>query len=68
MLILCIYGVQTSLTVLRGPILDEVHQQLNPWVSQVNYSSLNRETVFSLLILASLSFSVASPGSWPLKF
>ncbi|KAG4927436.1 hypothetical protein JHK85_053922 [Glycine max] len=26
---------QASFTVLRGPILDEVHQQLNPWVSQV---------------------------------
>ncbi|KAK7395993.1 hypothetical protein VNO78_16658 [Psophocarpus tetragonolobus] len=26
---------QVSLTVLRGPILDEVHQQLNPWVSQI---------------------------------
>ncbi|KAK7311284.1 hypothetical protein RJT34_09318 [Clitoria ternatea] len=26
---------QVSLTVVRGPILDEVHQQLNPWVSQI---------------------------------
>ncbi|KAK7290561.1 hypothetical protein RIF29_05069 [Crotalaria pallida] len=26
---------QVSFTVLRGPILDEVHQQLNPWVSQI---------------------------------
>ncbi|CAK8542739.1 unnamed protein product [Lathyrus sativus] len=26
---------QASFTVLRGPILDEVHQQLNPWVSQI---------------------------------
>lgn len=22
---------------MRGPVLDEVHQQLNPWVSQVIY-------------------------------
>lgn len=33
----CIVCVQASFTVLRGPILDEVHQQLNPWVSQVTY-------------------------------
>ncbi|XP_019447419.1 PREDICTED: alpha-mannosidase At3g26720-like isoform X8 [Lupinus angustifolius] len=26
---------QASFTVLRGPILDEVHQQVNPWVSQI---------------------------------
>ncbi|KAL9331149.1 hypothetical protein ACSQ67_000759 [Phaseolus vulgaris] len=26
---------QVSFSVLRGPILDEVHQQLNPWVSQI---------------------------------
>ncbi|WVZ05250.1 hypothetical protein V8G54_018596 [Vigna mungo] len=26
---------QLSFTVLHGPILDEVHQQLNPWVSQI---------------------------------
>ncbi|KAI5386914.1 hypothetical protein KIW84_073163 [Lathyrus oleraceus] len=26
---------RASFTVLRGPILDEVHQQLNPWVSQI---------------------------------
>ncbi|BAT84840.1 hypothetical protein VIGAN_04230300 [Vigna angularis var. angularis] len=26
---------QVSFTVLHGPILDEVHQQLNPWVSQI---------------------------------
>ena len=29
--------VQASFSVLRGPILDEIHQQFNPWVSQVNY-------------------------------
>ncbi|XP_062151729.1 alpha-mannosidase At3g26720-like isoform X2 [Alnus glutinosa] len=23
------------LTVIRGPVLDEVHQQLNPWISQI---------------------------------
>lgn len=37
---------QASLTVLHGPILDEVHQQLNPWVSQVNYGSYNHEMFF----------------------
>ncbi|XP_050383972.1 alpha-mannosidase At3g26720-like [Argentina anserina] len=26
---------KVSLTVMRGPILDEVHQQINQWVSQV---------------------------------
>uniref|UniRef100_A0A2N9E182 Alpha-mannosidase n=1 Tax=Fagus sylvatica TaxID=28930 RepID=A0A2N9E182_FAGSY len=26
---------QVPLTVLRGPVLDEVHQQLNPWISQI---------------------------------
>ncbi|PPD74048.1 hypothetical protein GOBAR_DD29028 [Gossypium barbadense] len=26
---------QTPLTVVRGPLLDEVHQQLNSWISQV---------------------------------
>ncbi|OMO99297.1 hypothetical protein COLO4_13373 [Corchorus olitorius] len=26
---------QTQLTVVRGPLLDEVHQQLNSWISQV---------------------------------
>ncbi|KAF5186529.1 Alpha-mannosidase [Thalictrum thalictroides] len=25
---------QVSLTVLKGPVLDEVHQQINPWISQ----------------------------------
>lgn len=26
---------QTSLTVMRGPLMDEVHQQLNPWIYQI---------------------------------
>ncbi|GMY12972.1 alpha-mannosidase At3g26720-like [Fagus crenata] len=26
---------QVPLTILRGPVLDEVHQQLNPWISQI---------------------------------
>ncbi|XVF16104.1 hypothetical protein REPUB_Repub10bG0002500 [Reevesia pubescens] len=26
---------ETQLTVVRGPLLDEVHQQLNSWISQV---------------------------------
>ncbi|XP_023924146.1 alpha-mannosidase At3g26720 [Quercus suber] len=26
---------QDPLTVLRGPVLDEVHQQVNPWISQI---------------------------------
>ena len=27
--------LQTQLTVVRGPLLDEVHQQPNSWISQV---------------------------------
>lgn len=27
---------QVPLTVLRGSILDEVHQQINPWIYQIN--------------------------------
>ncbi|KAJ4729554.1 Alpha-mannosidase [Melia azedarach] len=26
---------QVQLTLVRGPLLDEVHQQLNPWISQI---------------------------------
>ncbi|XP_038696356.1 alpha-mannosidase At3g26720-like isoform X2 [Tripterygium wilfordii] len=26
---------QVPLTVMRGPLVDEVHQQLNPWISQI---------------------------------
>ncbi|KAF4397582.1 hypothetical protein G4B88_027322 [Cannabis sativa] len=26
---------QASLTVVRGPVLDEVHQRVNPWISQI---------------------------------
>ncbi|XP_062105325.1 alpha-mannosidase At3g26720-like isoform X2 [Humulus lupulus] len=26
---------QASLTVVQGPVLDEVHQRLNPWISQI---------------------------------
>ncbi|GMN57390.1 hypothetical protein TIFTF001_026498 [Ficus carica] len=26
---------QVPLTVIRGPLLDEVHQQINPWISQI---------------------------------
>ncbi|GLT81598.1 hypothetical protein SLE2022_000390 [Rubroshorea leprosula] len=26
---------QAQLTIIQGPLLDEVHQQLNPWISQV---------------------------------
>ncbi|KAK9271505.1 hypothetical protein L1049_001864 [Liquidambar formosana] len=26
---------QVPLTVVRGPVLDEVHQQVNPWISQI---------------------------------
>ncbi|XP_045793095.1 LOW QUALITY PROTEIN: alpha-mannosidase At3g26720-like [Trifolium pratense] len=36
---------QASLTVLRGPILDEVHQQLNPWVSQITRIYKEKEHV-----------------------
>lgn len=26
---------ESKLTIMRGPLLDEVHQQVNPWISQV---------------------------------
>jgi len=26
---------QVPLTVIHGPLVDEVHQQINPWISQV---------------------------------
>ncbi|XP_057481162.1 alpha-mannosidase At3g26720 [Actinidia eriantha] len=26
---------QVSLTIMRGPLVDEVHQQLNPWIYQI---------------------------------
>lgn len=29
---------QVPLTVIRGPLVDEVHQQINPWISQVSYA------------------------------
>lgn len=29
------YLYQVSLTLMRGPVLDEVHQQINQWVSQI---------------------------------
>ncbi|MQL93981.1 hypothetical protein Taro_026636 [Colocasia esculenta] len=30
-----IQPAQVPLTVMRGPLLDEVHQQINPWIHQV---------------------------------
>lgn len=45
--------MQVSLTVLRGPVLDEVHQQINPWIYQVPYISLsNFPLKLSFLVLA----------------
>lgn len=31
--------VQAQLTIVRGSLLDEVHQQLSPWISQVKKAS-----------------------------
>ncbi|KAG2334136.1 hypothetical protein Bca52824_005316 [Brassica carinata] len=33
------------LTVIRGPLVDEVHQQLNPWISQVTIVYKGKEHV-----------------------
>ncbi|XP_015893889.3 probable alpha-mannosidase At5g13980 isoform X1 [Ziziphus jujuba] len=34
-----------SLTVLRGPVLDEVHQQINPWIYQISRLQKGKEHV-----------------------
>lgn len=31
---------QVPLTVIRGPLVDEVHQRVNPWISQVDFPSM----------------------------
>uniref|UniRef100_A0A6V7QUP3 Alpha-mannosidase n=1 Tax=Ananas comosus var. bracteatus TaxID=296719 RepID=A0A6V7QUP3_ANACO len=36
---------EVPLTVLRGPILDEVHQQINPWINQVTRVYKKKEHV-----------------------
>ncbi|KAL2320383.1 hypothetical protein Fmac_029352 [Flemingia macrophylla] len=36
---------QVPLTVLRGPVLDEVHQQINPWIYQVTRLYKGKEHV-----------------------
>lgn len=63
MFILCIHlcSLQVSFTVLHGPILDEVHQQLNPWVSQVNYG-WNYHGIFFLKVSTSLPPCSSIPG------
>ncbi|KAL2505523.1 Glycosyl hydrolase family 38 protein [Abeliophyllum distichum] len=33
------------LTVIRGPIIDEVHQQINPWIYQINRLHKGKEHV-----------------------
>ncbi|KAL3813940.1 hypothetical protein ACJIZ3_015208 [Penstemon smallii] len=36
---------QDVLTVIRGPIIDEVHQQINPWIYQINRLHKGKEHV-----------------------
>ncbi|KFK25632.1 hypothetical protein AALP_AA8G139900 [Arabis alpina] len=36
---------QVPLTVVRGPLVDEVHQQINPWISQVTRVYKGKEHV-----------------------
>ncbi|KAK7311283.1 hypothetical protein RJT34_09317 [Clitoria ternatea] len=36
---------EVPLTVLRGPILDEVHQQINPWIYQITRQHKGQEHV-----------------------
>ncbi|CAK9311483.1 unnamed protein product [Citrullus colocynthis] len=36
---------QVPLTVMRGPLIDEVHQQINPWISQVTRLQKEKEHV-----------------------
>ncbi|KAF8118095.1 hypothetical protein N665_0006s0095 [Sinapis alba] len=36
---------QVPLTVIRGPLVDEVHQQINPWISQVTRVYKGKEHV-----------------------
>lgn len=31
------YNLQGVLTVIRGPIIEEVHQTINPWIYQVHF-------------------------------
>ncbi|KAJ8773047.1 hypothetical protein K2173_028224 [Erythroxylum novogranatense] len=38
-------GYQVPLTFVRGPLLDEVHQQINPWISQVTRVYKGKEHV-----------------------
>ncbi|KAF7801853.1 alpha-mannosidase [Senna tora] len=51
---------QTPLTVLRGPVLDEIHQHLNPWISQITRIFKGKEhaevefTVGYLLLLINI--------------
>ncbi|KOM38456.1 hypothetical protein LR48_Vigan03g183800 [Vigna angularis] len=55
---------QVSFTVLHGPILDEVHQQLNPWVSQVNLGIYIQDSSveFSVLVDRSVGGSSLEDG------
>ncbi|KAF9604862.1 hypothetical protein IFM89_011144 [Coptis chinensis] len=36
---------QVPLTILQGPVLDEVHQQINPWISQITRVYKQKEHV-----------------------
>ncbi|EOA22308.1 hypothetical protein CARUB_v10002909mg [Capsella rubella] len=36
---------QVPLTVIRGPLVDEVHQRINPWISQINRVYKGKEHV-----------------------
>lgn len=57
--------LQTPLTVVRGPLLDELHQQLNSWISQVihpletrlMHQLLSLELLFTLICSSHISDS-----------
>uniref|UniRef100_A0A1J3IV57 Alpha-mannosidase n=1 Tax=Noccaea caerulescens TaxID=107243 RepID=A0A1J3IV57_NOCCA len=45
---------QVPLTVIRGPLVDEVHQQINPWISQVTRVYKGKEHVEVEFIVGSI--------------
>ncbi|ESQ41355.1 hypothetical protein EUTSA_v10012546mg [Eutrema salsugineum] len=45
---------QVPLTVIRGPLVDEVHQRINPWISQVTRVYKGKEHVEVEFIVGSI--------------
>ncbi|KAK9108609.1 hypothetical protein Syun_024620 [Stephania yunnanensis] len=57
------------MTVLKGPVLNEVHQQINPWISQNTYllslsllRAKSSSKIFSLLVAAVYSSASQKAG------